>query len=761
MPTKSSSVVGIIKANHNTNNNAIIHENNNSLTTPPSNTTSSSSNTNILKALNENSNDFQSFQIGLTSIADNVKSLNQKIVSMEYRLISVCDSINNVLQIQSSRLDSIGNNQTELLQKIIMKTSPLAAAATATAATATSSNTSKALLSSSSSLGEKEKESVVVITPSPPSPPSSPATITNKNENVKKIPNKKSNSSSDKKSKKLNVSSPISSGISSPSTSSLPPPLPLPLPSPVPLPLPPPVPPSTKNTNNTKQKITNSATSQEKKSVVISTPNDTTISPPKSSSSPSLLQQPSASSSSMTTPISTRKKLSSSSSRDKKISSVVLKKKNTTSTSSSNTSKEDEMNHSWYHRVEHFNFMDDGNGGDEFISSTKSSDKEVTITFSNEKEQNNFIDILNINPVSIPIMSLCSLKTLLSEMTKGRIKRKWKDSTFGDRNMDRCLSTTISGEKKISINFKTMNHSWYHMVKCSALTDGEDHFLSSIKSSDKEVTITFSDKKEQSNFIDILKTNPVSISTMSKTTLKALQSLLASGIARKWKNSTIGGRNMDICVSTTFSGEKMISINFKTILNNNNLDTENNSSSSSTFVKQQQQQRIPRKMGKKCRPIEIDKNEMNLSSKEKCCQLVGEDGDEGTKGILVKITVGKDGSMDCKGNNVNSNKNKGEDKSGILVRGLRRKRPHHQTYTTINNDTDNVDSNIGSVVICKKDDVSFEKISNVDPDTACISSPGIIISSPQSPPTTSTNNYDDNNGDNNTKQQSPKKILFY
>merc|ERR1712238_559594 len=171
----------------------------------------------------------------------------------------------------------------------------------------------------------------------------------------------------------------------------------------------------------------------------------------------------------------------------------------------------------------------------------------------------------------------------------------------------------------------------------------------------------------------------------------------------------------------------------------------------------QQQQRIPRKMGKKCRPIEIDKNEMNLSSKEKCCQLVGEDGDEGTKGILVKITVGKDGSMDCKGNNVNSNKNKGEDKSGILVRGLRRKRPHHQTYTTINNDTDNVDSNIGSVVICKKDDVSFEKISNVDPDTACISSPGIIISSPQSPPTTSTNNYDDDNGDNNTKQQSPKK----
>merc|ERR1719162_903383 len=125
-------------------------------------------------------------------------------------------------------------------------------------------------------------------------------------------------------------------------------------------------------------------------------------------------------------------------------------------------------------------------------------------------------------------------------------------------------------------------------------------------------------------------------------------------------------------------------------------------------------------MGKKCRPIEIDKNEMNLSSKEKCCQLVGEDGDEdgdeGTKGILVKITVGKDGSMDCKGNNVNSNKNKGEDKSGILVRGLRRKRPHHQTYTTINNDTDNVDSNIGSFVICKKDDVSFEKISNVDPD---------------------------------------------
>merc|ERR1712238_338604 len=116
----------------------------------------------------------------------------------------------------------------------------------------------------------------------------------------------------------------------------------------------------------------------------------------------------------------------------------------------------------------------------------------------------------------------------------------------------------------------------------------------------------------------------------------------------------------------------------------------------------QQQQRIPRKMGKKCRPIEIDKNEKILSLKEKCCQLVGEDGDEGTK--------------------------------GILVRGLRRKRPHHQTYTTINNDTDNVDSNIGSVVICKKDDVSFEKISNVDPDTACISSPGIIISSPQSPP---------------------------
>ena len=188
MPTKSSSVVGITKANHNTNNNAIIHENNNSLTTPPSNATSSSSNTNILKALNENSNDFQSFQIGLTSIADNVKSLNQKIISMEYRLISVCDSINNVLQIQSSRLDSIGNNQTELLQKIIMKTSPLAASATA--ATATSSDTSKALLSSSSSLGEKKKESVVVITPSPPSPPSSPATITNKNENVKKIPNK-------------------------------------------------------------------------------------------------------------------------------------------------------------------------------------------------------------------------------------------------------------------------------------------------------------------------------------------------------------------------------------------------------------------------------------------------------------------------------------------------------------------------------------------------------------------------------------------